>query len=345
MLTTGDVERRTAVKRSLLSITVIAIVASLFIGTFIGFNSANSQNSKLTNDLTNLQEQYAELQTKYYALWGNYSNIESNYKRILLQSPSMTLTGTGASDAQQYLARYAALQELYRELQAKYAQYQTDYASLQELTDARLMRNSLARFITPADPAVMNITLEVTGELGKAPEAGFDWPDIKAIYDWVNNNIEYREDGLYPELPVNLADIATDGLKHTDQMAQFPNETLSLRMGDCEDTAALLVSMLRAYQSIQVESIWITGVNAGHVAVVIPIEGDKIVILDPVRDYVSHDTLGGIAANSISTEIYDWLNIWRPTLGNDVHVYRIFSDYMDKYFESTEDYITWQYSR
>jgi len=122
---------------------------------------------------------------------------------------------------------------------------------------------------------------------------------------------------------------------------------LALKRGDCEDTAALLCSMLRAYFNKQytVECIWITGGNAGHVAVVIPFSEDQIVILDPVRDYFSHDTLGDISLNSISTEIYNWINIWRPSLGNDAHVYRVFSDYMDKYFETSEEYITWMYNR
>jgi predicted transglutaminase-like cysteine proteinase len=138
-----------------------------------------------------------------------------------------------------------------------------------------------------------------------------------------------------------------NGLQQTDQMAQLPNETLRIKMGDCEDFAVLLTSMIRAYFSNQflVECIWITGENAGHVAVVIPFNGDQIVILDPIRDYYSHTTLGNMWYNTISSEIYNWMQIWRPSLGNDVHVYRVFSDYVDKYFNGTEEYINWMYNR
>ncbi len=333
-------------KKSILTFATILLVTSVIIVGFLSLNNATSKNAGLTDEITKLQEENYKLQTKYYALLGNYSTLESKYKSVLLQSPDYYAMGeSSASDVAQYLARYEALQELYRELQAEYHQYQSYYQSLKALTDSRLMRTPLESFITPEDPAVMNITLEVTGTIGNDTDSKEYWGGIKAIYDWVNNNIVYRDDGLYPELPTDLTDVVVDKLPHSDQMAQFPNETLRTRLGDCEDSAVLLTSMIRAYFSRQVECIWITGENAGHVAVVIPIGGDKIVILDPIRDYFSHDTLGDISYNSISTEIYDWLNIWRPTLGNDVHVYRLFSDYIDKYFESTEEYINWQDNR
>jgi hypothetical protein len=336
------------VKRIRRGFIAALIIVSLVAVSFLGLSVANSGNDKFSRDLSKLEEDYKELQTRYYALLGNYSNLESRYKSILFESispASPSGSSNDASTAQQYLARYAALQELYKELQSEYNQYQSDYRKLKELTDARLMQSSLYRFITPNDPAITNKTLEITGELNRSSTLGLDWPKIKALYDWVNNNIEYCDDGLYPQLPSNLEDVRTKGLSQTNQMAQYPNETLRIRTGDCEDTAVLLVSMIRAYISVQAECIWITGQNAGHVAVVVPIGEDQIVIMDPVRDYYSHNVLGEMAVNNISTEIYEWLNIWRPTLGNDVHIYRVFSDYMDKYFESTQEYIDWQYNR
>ena len=335
-------------KKTRIGFLAILIIVSLVIVGLIGLTVSNSGGNLLSSDLTKLEEDYIELQTRYYALLGNFSNLESRYRSLLLQDMSISTPSGSANDAsqaQQYLARYEALQELYKELQSKYYIYQYDYRKLKEMIDARLMQAPLMRFITPEDPAVTNITLQVTGELNRSSSAGLDWPKIRAIYDWVNTNIEYKDDGLYPQLPSNINDVRVDGISHTDQMAQYPNETLNLRTGDCEDTAVLLVSMIRAYISVQAECIWITGTNAGHVAVVVPIGEDQIVIIDPVRDYYTHNILDEMVVSSISTEIYDWLNIWRPTLGNDVHVYRVFSDYMDKYFESTQEYIDWQYAR
>ena len=193
-----------------------------------------------------------------------------------------------------------------------------------------MLRGNTRLFITPEEPEVVSLTYNITGKMANTTDPNSYWNDIKSMYDWVNDNIEYREDGLYPILPENPG----DELEHTDQMAQFPNETLSFRSGDCEDIAILLTSMVRAYFDSQftVECIWITGETAGHVAVQIPFAGEKMVILDPVRDYYSHDTFGNIALNAISAELYNWMSIWRPSLGTDVHVYRLFSDYMDEYY-------------
>jgi len=331
-----------------LTFSVLAIVGVLATVAFLNLNDANRKNSELTSDLVTLQDGYDQLQLKYYYLMGNYSYLEWNYTNFLMQSPtSVPNPGDSGMGNETYQSRLQALQELYRNLKTTYDQYVADYQKLRSTTDLRLMRGDLKVLITPSDPEVVNLTRSVVGKTLSGNDSDINWGDIKAIYDWVNNNIKYREDGLYPILPESPINVETKGLEQTDQMAQLPNETLALKQGDCEDTAALLVSMLRAYfnNRFTVEAIWITGENAGHVGVMIPFSGDKIAILDPVRDYYSHDTLGDIALNSASTEIYNWMNIWRPSLGNDVHVYRVFSDYMDKYFDNTEDFLNWMYDR
>jgi hypothetical protein len=332
----------------ILTFAALVIVASLASVTFLSLNDANSRNVRLAKNLDKLQDDFDTLQTKYYVLMGNYSSLDWNYTRLLLQNPALAPNpGDSGIGNDTYLSRLEALQALYNNLKSTYDQYVADYQKLRSLTDQRLMRGNIRDFITSSDLAVVSLTYNITGKTGNTTDPNSYWKDIKAIYDWVNTNIKYREDGLYPILPQNPEEIESDGLLQTNQMGQFPNETLTLRMGDCEDTAALLASMVKAYFSDQfmVECIWITGETAGHVAVQIPFAGSKLVILDPIRDYYSHDTLGNIALNSVSTEIYNWMNIWRPSLGNDIHVYRIFSDYMDKYFDTTEEYVTWMYNR
>ncbi len=333
--------------KSFLTISVIVILASLITLAFFGLNSVNTTNAGLSSNMSRLQDDYDALQSKYYALLGDYSTLEYNYQNILLQSPSMVPNpGSGSPDTQQMLSRYQALQQLYSDLQAEYNEYISNYQKLKRMTDLRLMRADLKALVTPDDPAVVSLVRNITGKVGNDTDSGSYWKDIKAMYDWVTTNIKYREDSLYPVLPNNPADAIDSGLEQVDQMAQFANETLRLREGDCEDQSILLTSMLRAYfnKEFFVENIWVTGANAGDVAVVIPFSNDKITILNPTRGYFSHDTLGNIAANSVSSEMYDWLNVWRPSLGNDVHVYRVFSDYIDKYFNSTEQYINWMYN-
>ena len=129
-------------------------------------------------------------------------------------------------------------------------------------------------------------------------------------------------------------------------MVQFANETIRMKKGNCGDIAVLLVSMIRAYNpKFTAEGIWITSNASGHIAVQIPVYGNKVVILDPLANYYSHDALGGMAFNDVAGEIANWMNVWRPSMGNDAYVYRVFSDYVDKTFATTNDYLTWMYNR
>jgi hypothetical protein len=52
-----------------------------------------------------------------------------------------------------------------------------------------------------------------------------------ALRDWVGNNIQYRSDSE---------------IHGESEFWQFPNETIQLRTGDCEDFSLLLCSLLRA---------------------------------------------------------------------------------------------------
>jgi transglutaminase-like putative cysteine protease len=123
------------------------------------------------------------------------------------------------------------------------------------------------------------------------------------------------------------------------------NETLDLKRGDCEDQAILLCSMIRCYtnESYATACVWITGSYAAHVGVQIPVAGDKLVIFDPAGNYYSKDLLGNIVFNDISVEIDNWLNYWKSTIGSDISVYRVFSDYIDLTFASTSEYLSWMY--
>ena len=67
-------------------------------------------------------------------------------------------------------------------------------------------------------------------------------------------------------------------------------------------------------------------------------------ILDPAGLYYTHDAWGNIAFEDIDTEINNWLNYWKPILGSDVRVVRVFSDYIDIKFNNMSEYLTWMYS-
>ncbi|HEY4711754.1 MAG TPA: transglutaminase-like domain-containing protein [Dehalococcoidia bacterium] len=92
-------------------------------------------------------------------------------------------------------------------------------------------------FITP-DCSLVNECLQ--GIVGAPPyelsKDGFD-----AIRDWVAANVEYKSD---------------EEQWGVDEYWQTPEETLSLRTGDCEDFAILLCTLLRAY-GIDEEHIYV----------------------------------------------------------------------------------------
>jgi len=201
----------------------------------------------------------------------------------------------------------------------------------------------LESFITPEDSSVSQIVYSITGGWSDPSDWSEFWDDVKAMYMWIRNNVDYRYDGLFPELPYDPG----GSVDYHKEMWQFANETLSLEKGDCEDQAILLCSMIRCYNNMEykVECIGISSYTSGHLAVQIPVTGDKLVIFDPAGNYYSKDIWGNIVFNDITTEINNWLDYWKPQMGNDVYVSLVFSDYIKETFVSTSEYLSWMYSR
>jgi predicted transglutaminase-like cysteine proteinase len=97
------------------------------------------------------------------------------------------------------------------------------------IVNANLTRNfdkNLSHlFITPEDKSVVELKNKI---LKDKPIMTINW---MALRDWVGANIQYR------------SDIEIHG---KNDYWQFPNETIPLRTGDCEDFSTLLCSLLRA---------------------------------------------------------------------------------------------------
>lgn len=85
--------------------------------------------------------------------------------------------------------------------------------------------NVVKLFITPKEANVVNMKNSIV------QAKFFLTPDWIALRDWVGSNIQYR----------------FDNVSHGQgEYWQFSRETLTLRTGDCEDSAILLCSLLRA---------------------------------------------------------------------------------------------------
>ena len=290
-------------------------------------STLNSQIATLQGEITRLNGTIATLQAQTQTwLQGNITYYESQIAALDSQIASLQ-------------SEIARLNGIIAALQA----YVAAYENLRDKVNQRWDQVNVEPFITPQDQAVRDIVYAITGGWSNPSDWNEYWSDVKAMYTWVVSNIEYRSDGLYPMLPND----PSGDLHFCDEMWQFSNETLSLRKGDCEDMAILLCSMIRFYSGMKypVECIIIESSTSGHMAVQIPVPGYKLVILDPAGKYYSHDIWGSIAFNDITTEINNWLNYWKPYMSSEVYVSRVFSDYIDKTFTSTNEYITWMYSR
>lgn len=309
-------------KRMLLTFCTIAIVAVLATTALLSMNQGQGNVktvSPSSAEMAGLQTQYDSLKELYDNLQGNYTAMQNAYNELQAESRG----------------------DAYDTLKAQYNQYMANYAELREEINLRAFAESGQPLITPSDPQVISLVRNITGK-ANVTDSTQNWDDIKAMYDWVKNNVKYAADGWYPV----LAGLPAEGFVMQDQMVQFSNETINLKKGDCDDIAVLLVSMIRAYNpKFTAEGIWITSNASGHIAVQIPVYGNKVVILDPLASYYSHDALGGLAFNDVTGEIANWMNVWRSSMGNDAYVYRVFSDYVDKTFATTNDYLTWMYSR
>ena len=291
-----------------------------------------------------LQANYTNLQTQYDTLWSNYTTLLGDYNELQTTYTSLQSNYTILEEDYNTLeAQYNSLQTLYENLQAEYDRYAAAYLELRSKISQRWNEQNIEPFITPLDLFVNATVFDITGGWSNTSDWNEYWDDTKAMYNWVVDNIEYRSDGLFPILPVDPSGETYYG----SEMWQFPNETLDLGKGDCEDMAILLCSMISCYSNMEyhVECIGIVSFTGGHLAVQVPVGDNKLVIFDPAGKYYSSDWLGDIVFNDISTEINNWLDYWKPEMGEDVYVNLVFSDYIHETFTSTSEYITWMYSR
>lgn len=341
-----------------LGLILLVIVQALFSGFLLATPRNASAPSyaeylSLKSQLETLKEQYDSLNLEYASLKASYDELNSSQDALdILESKYLSFQ----KRYDELNSRYDSLISQHFSLQTDYSSLQSQLATLQNSYDAvaseyeqiryqinhRAQHYDVDNFITPDDALVQQIINQITGGWSDPSDWDEYWKDIKALYDWVVHNIAYDYDGLFPVLPSTLS----GDVDYITEMWQFPNETLSLERGDCEDMAILLCSLVRGYsQEYWAECILIASSSAGHAAVQIPVSGDKLAILDPAGNYYTSNFLGTLVSKDISTEIDNWLNYWKPQMGSDVRVYRVFSDYMDQTFSSTSEYTSWMYDR
>ena len=322
---------------------VTLVLALIVLFQFATYVNLNSKYDSLSSDLVSLRDQKSALESSNAALQSQFNTLGSQYDSLQTQYDELQKSHDSLQSSCNILSlNYTSLDAEYHSLKTQHDAFVSGYAELSYLINQRSQHLDISKFITPDDPSVKETVTQVTGGWSNPADLNEFWNDIKAMYNWVVNNIDYRYDGLYPVLQSS----PTSTVSFVAEMWQFPNETLTERKGDCEDMAILLTSMIRYYgaEKYWTESIWIACSLNAHVAVQIPVSDNKITILDPAGKYYTSDTWGNLVQKDLSTEISNWLNYWKPSIGNDVYVYRLFANYVDKTFASTSEYVSWMYA-
>ena len=192
-------------------------------------------------------------------------------------------------------------------------------------------------FITPIDPAVRATVVAVTyGRLDPVKEEDLRLC-LRMLFDWVSVNIRPSRDSPYPVLPGNPFGKAS----FINEVWQYPNETLALGSGDCEDAATLLLSMVKFYSPrLKAACVLVEGARGGHVAVLISKNGEAA-IMDPGLYYCTKDKTGFLAFTSLVAELDKWLTMVEEKVGADAHVTMLFSDTELARFKSTNEFIAY----
>lgn len=295
--------------------------------------SQSLQYETLQNEYAQLQAFYTALEDKYTALTrGNISDLQLAYDTLFDQYLAINDTMTSLS------LEYSQLAALYTMVNASYTQFQQDYSQLVDQVNrhAESTQPHGSELITPQNPLVTEWVYKITGvyvnnDINYNDDAL--WQDIFKLYDWVAQNIEYRVDGYYPTLPTNLS----SSVSFTADMWQYPGHTILLRQGDSEDKAILLCALLRSYsgQTIDADCMRVED----HVLCYIFTDDGRLCILDPTLGYYTQTDPWWnpqIGDRNVSPEMSNYFD----TFLNEP-VYYIFSDYIERSFASTQDFITW----
>lgn len=269
-------------------------------------------------------KRYINLRDNYNSLSKDYSSLKSDYNILSNEYDSMEYQLSKKKN------EYTALKSDFDDLQWDYNSLQSNYNNLLEENLGYSIRygdgSDCELFITPNDYYVNQKMYSI---LNYNSDGDLTWEDIKAINNWVGNNINYNHDTFIGE---------------RRNCYQYPSETLELGWGDCEDHAVLMISLCKAEEQVSwmycaiVEFI-INGMDFYHACVFVDVTDDKLYILDPTDKPAWYEFWTDVWHSSSAKSEYDALNEYRTQLGaSSIQVLKIFNEYTYYDFNNNQEF-------
>jgi len=303
------------------------------------YNALAANNEEWKIAYTTLKTDNEECETAYNTLKAQLDSTQadlSNTDKLLLDS-EIQLDKTKA-ELDLTDTRLAMTTNQLETARNNNSQMLSQYASLKEQVIVRLGISHKDRqsFITPNNSIVSSKVRSIAGSYSEDTEES--WSDYRRLYAWVVSNITYSSDGLIPVLPQDIS----GELTWAPECWQTPEETIVAEVGDCEDMAVLLASMLLSYNEGKF-GIWLLGISngeVGHLAVAFPVQGDNLSILDPAGNYYTGYQYGPITQESKSIAVRRWLSNWNREMPG-AEVVEVFSEDFYEEFSGTDEFLTW----
>jgi hypothetical protein len=150
------------------------------------------------------------------------------------------------------------------------------------------------------------------------------WGSIEKIYSYIASSIKYVQDIEMPiwyvSETIKLNDrIYIYSVKYYNRWdyIQTPELTLKIRQGDCDDQAVLAYAMIKYYMrsvygtdyALYMAYVAFSGGGA-HMAVVMPVQGGNICIIDPAGHYLTSTWYGRITSRPALEELQRYSNHW-----------------------------------
>jgi len=332
--------------KSTIVVTVFLIISVIVSGVlFMQKGNVNRELSETTTQLVSTQEQLTgtetELTNTQSELTDTKSELADTQGKLTVSENKVTDTEAKLSTTENQLedtkSQLSGVTTQLTATQDENTRMTNNYSSLRAQIDLKLGRGEDSeKFITPNDPLVVARAIQIAGTYTQ--DANKLWRDYQRLYQWVVDNIKYNYDTNLPLLPMAMS----GDLTWEQEYWRMPEETLNNKVGDCEDMAALLASLMLSYNNQQygVWAIIIRNQDSGHVAVALPVVGKELSILDPAGKYYTGYRANWLRSFEVGVAVSDWLAAWAPDMPG-AKITAVFSDDFYKEFSGTQDFINW----